>query len=84
MRLFHTELSVFPHAVLRLKNLTELDFGDCKLKSLAEELGTLTKLRILRLDNNPLAFLPASIAALPLKELRVADNVIVKNEVTGC
>jgi hypothetical protein len=54
----------------------ELDFGECNLRELPEGITALTKLRILRLDNNKLNHLPEQLFdALDLTELTSADNL---------
>jgi Leucine-rich repeat (LRR) protein len=54
----------------------ELDFGECNLRELPEGITALTKLKILRLDNNKLNHLPEHLFdALDLTELTSADNL---------
>lgn len=53
----------------------ELDFGECNLSEVPEDITLLTNLRILRLDNNKLTHLPDGIFDLDLTELTTADNL---------
>lgn len=52
----------------------ELDFGECNVREVPQDITKLTNLRVLRLDNNGLTHLPEGIFDLDLAELTTADN----------
>ncbi len=69
------KLTKFPTALLKFKNLEELDLSGNNIMVLPEELGNLEKLRVLNINSNRLQRLPASIKKCKeLSHLGIAYN----------
>ena len=71
-------IEIFPKQVLKMKNISILNFGSCKLKNIPKEISQLKSLTELYLSGNPFTKLPLEIGELENLETFDIVNTNVK------